>query len=73
MWELFEQYPECLSKLKELIILNDLEYSDSYRMAFTDDSYQKVNFEEAISCCGVFTAYMKVDGREVIIGCNYGH
>jgi hypothetical protein len=73
MWELFEEYPECLSKLKELIILNDLDCSDSYRMAFTDDAYQKVAYNEAATCCGTFNAYMKVDGREVIIGCNYGH
>lgn len=73
MHDLFKQYPECLSKLQELVILNDLDCSDSYRMCFTDDAYQKVAYDEARSCCGTFEAYMKVDGREVIIGCNYGH
>jgi hypothetical protein len=73
MEELFKRYPQCMSELRYNIMANDLEYADSYRMCFIDDAYQKVDYDNAISCCGTFEFRMQVDGREVLVGCNYGH
>jgi hypothetical protein len=73
MIRLFKEYPECRSQLVSLIDMNDLDYADSFRMCFIDDAYQKVEYNKASTCCGTFEARMMVDGREVLIGCNYGH
>lgn len=73
MTRLFKEYPECRSQLVSLINLNDLDYADSFRMCFIDDAYQKVEYNKSVTCCGTFESRMQVDGREVLIGCNYGH
>lgn len=53
----------------------DLEYSDNFRFAFTDDhtAVGKYEDQQNYGCCGSFDAIIEVDGRRAYIGCNYGH
>jgi hypothetical protein len=73
MRELFDQYPQCLEELQYQVARSDLEYADSFRMCFEDDAFQKRDYHKAVSCCGTREFRMKVDGRYVLLGCNYGH
>lgn len=56
--------------------LADEEYFDNYRFAFVDDSDARIRYEEAreSGCCGFFdTDRISVNGRQAMIGCNFGH
>jgi hypothetical protein len=55
--------------------LGDVEYDDNYRSAFVDDPVQYAEYEaiERRGCCGAFDMSVMIDGREFIMGCNYGH
>ena len=48
---------------------------DNYRFAYEDDAEATRLYYDLKSagCCGFFDADIIVDGRNAIIGCNYGH
>lgn len=48
---------------------------DNYRFAFLDDAVMCAEYEEieCSGCCGSMNLFVIVDGREALIGCNYGH
>lgn len=73
MQALFNQYPECMEELQYQIARHNLDYADSYRMAFFDDDEQVEAYDDARTCCGSFDYTMTVNGQRVLIGCNYGH
>jgi hypothetical protein len=49
--------------------------TDNYRFAYTDDdeSVYKFYLQEEQGCCGSFSMIVCVNGRDALIGCNYGH
>lgn len=53
----------------------DDPYTDNIRFAFCDDPTAMEEYDEAKrnGCCGFFDKDIFVDGREAVIGCNYGH
>lgn len=75
MERLFQRYPKVVAELHRLIEVNDLEYADNLRIAKADDSWDRLDFDEAAyrGCCGCFTRVVNVDGVDFIVGCNYGH
>ena len=48
---------------------------DNYRFAYADDPKAVAEYNEIQSygCCGEFDADITINGREAMIGCNYGH
>jgi len=48
---------------------------DNERFAFVDDSLALADYhiKKANGCCGEFEMTVSVDGRQAIVGCNYGH
>lgn len=48
---------------------------DNYRFAFKDDAAAMARYEDRKSegCCGFADRDVIVDGREALVGCNYGH
>ncbi|QNN99979.1 hypothetical protein phiPsa267_101 [Pseudomonas phage phiPsa267] len=73
MHALFMLHPEAMEELQYQIARNGLEYADSFRMAFFDDDAQVEAYDDAVTCCGSFDTTMKINGKRVLIGCNYGH
>lgn len=54
--------------------VND-ECVDNYRFAFEDDETAMVDYDRRrdSGCCGSFDEEVVVNGRNAVIGCNYGH
>ena len=48
---------------------------DNYRFAWSDDDNAMARYEELKEdgCCGRFDRKITIQGREAMIGCNYGH
>ena len=48
---------------------------DNYRFAYVDDETAMFLYHEAQAdgCCGGFDEKVLVNGKEAMIGCNYGH
>lgn len=48
---------------------------DNHRFAFVDDAEATEKFNEQCEdgCCGSFNEKILVNGKEALIGCNYGH
>ena len=48
---------------------------DNYRFTFINDDRGMAKYREQQydGCCGFFDAQIKIDGRDALIGCNYGH
>ena len=48
---------------------------DNYRFAYKDDLDAMQRYEDASQggCCGFYDSQITVNGREAVIGCNYGH
>lgn len=48
---------------------------DNYRFAYKDVPEAMQKYDEATQggCCGFYDAQITVNGREAVIGCNYGH
>lgn len=53
----------------------DDPHIDNVREAWADDEAQKAHYREirASGCCGSFDRVVKIKGRRMWIGCNYGH
>lgn len=51
------------------------ECMDNYRFAFDDDHKAVLAYEDRQQegCCGFYDVHICVDGRDAMIGCNYGH
>ena len=50
-------------------------YTDNQRLAYKDDqeSVLKYNRQAKEGCCGFIDATVTINGREALLGCNYGH
>lgn len=58
-------------------LFNDVDDTciDNDRFAFTDDEAAMVEYQQKVNdgCCGSVDCFVLIDGREGIIGCNFGH
>lgn len=54
--------------------LGDVEY-DNHRSAFLDDEARHAEYQRILrsGCCGSLDMSVLIDGREFVMGCNYGH
>lgn len=68
----FESKEDAISWMEEQIDDNCI---DNYRFAFLDNKKEIYEYEglKGNGCCGFFDEEIMVNGREAIIGCNYGH
>jgi hypothetical protein len=67
---------EVKAALDAFVEDDGLEYADNQRYGLTSDLTSMALFEEARSrgCCGSFeTTVTDLQGREWMVGCNYGH
>lgn len=55
--------------------IEDENCIDNYRFAYVDDETAMFLYHEAQAdgCCGGFDEKVLVNGKEAMIGCNYGH
>jgi hypothetical protein len=55
--------------------LGDADFIDNHRSAFVDDPVEYAEYNRILrnGCCGSFDLSVLIDGREFIMGCNYGH
>lgn len=53
----------------------DDECIDNYRFSYKDDPIALQRYDAAVQegCCGFYDADITVNGRDAVIGCNYGH
>ena len=67
---------EVKAALDAFVEDDGLEYADNYRYALVSDPTSVSDFEDASArgCCGCFeTTVLDNQGREWMVGCNYGH
>lgn len=69
------RWPEAVEVLREHIEMQDLDYADNFRVARSEDSWEKAAFEYVRShgCCGSYEEEVVIRGVKFIIGCNFGH
>lgn len=73
------QIPEFYSKVDASIwmelMMVDESCVDNERFAYVEDSIAMAQYDKQQDdgCCGSFDAVIMVDGKEAMIGCNYGH
>lgn len=75
MEESHKKYPKAFIHLRRRIEELDLECADNYRVARSDDAWEKTAYEHQrrMGCCGSLEEEVVIDGIEFWIGCNYGH
>lgn len=77
MEDIKRRWPEAVEVLMEHIEAQGLEheYPDNFRVARSEDSFEKVVYENArrSGCCGSFEEEVLIRGVKFMIGCNYGH
>lgn len=67
----FESKEDAISWMEEQVDDN----IDNYRFAFLDNQKEIDEYEDVKGhgCCGFFDEEIIVNGRNAIIGCNFGH
>lgn len=68
----FDTKEEAFDWMEESV--SDL-YMDNERFAYVEDPIAMAQYDKQQDdgCCGSFDAVIMVDGKEAMIGCNYGH
>lgn len=61
----FNQY---IKKMKE-----QEDWVDSFRIGLINDKQSMKEYYKLVSCCGRNDTKVKINGKEYIFGCNYGH
>ena len=77
MTEIKLRWPQAVEVLREHIEMRGLadEYPDNFRVARSEDSWEKASYEYARrdGCCGSYDEEVLIGGVKFMIGCNYGH